>query len=161
MKSIKFFAVVLVVAAAIPAFGQSAQADLEVRATVIANCAISTTPVDFGNYDPLSLTADDGTGTITVACTRGIPNLLLEIDNGVSGVRQMTFGAEVLPYQLYRDSGRTAVWGTGAAGVDPNTLGPGTVNPAGKTVTVYGRIPAGQDAAVGAYSQIVQAIINY
>ena len=162
MKSIKFLAVVLIFTA-VPAFAQSSKsADLAVTAEVIANCTIATTPVDFLTYDPLSATADDdGVGTITVACTRGIPTLSVEINNGASGVRQMTFGAEVLGYQLYSNAARTSVWGTGAAGVNPNTITAGTVNPAGKTLNVYGRIPAGQDAAVGNYSQTLQATINY
>ena len=164
MKStIKFLAVVLVFSA-VPVFAQTEQADLLVEAVVVANCSISTTGVDFGNYDPIATVADDATGTITVACTRGIPSLSLEIDNGVSGVREMTDGGtEVLPYQLYSDAGRTTVWGTGAAGIDPSNVayGPGAVNPAGKTITVYGRIAVGQDAAVGNYSQLLQAIVNF
>ena len=158
MKStIKFLAVVMVFAA-VPVFGQSKQADLNVSAQVVANCTISTLPVNFGTYDPLSATADDdGVGSITVACTRGIPTLLVEIDNGTSGVRQMSDGGvELLSYQLYSDVGRASVWGTGAAGVDP-----GAVNPAGTTLSVYGRIPAAQDVAVGNYAQTLQAIINY
>ena len=163
MKStIKFLAVVLVFSA-VPVFAATEQADLVVTANVIANCSIETAPVNFGDYDPIATTADDATGSITVACTRGIPGaLLLEIDDTVA--REMVNGAEVLPYELYSDAARSSVWGTGAAGIDPNDAAypGGTVNPSGKTITVYGRIEAGEDAAVGInYTQTLQAIINF
>lgn len=157
MKSIKFVVAVLVVVSAVPAFGQSASADLDVTAQVVANCAITTTPVDFLTYDPLSATPDDdGQGTITVRCTRGLPGgVTIEIEDAS---RQMVgvVNAETLSYDLYTDAARGTVWGTGAAAVNP-----GLVTPAGTTLQVYGRIPAGQDVIVDTYNQTLTATINY
>ena len=53
---------------------QSASASLAVNASVSKNCTITTSPVNFGAYDPVSANATsplDGTGTITVTCTKG------------------------------------------------------------------------------------------
>ena len=58
----------------IPAFAGSATANLNVSASVAAVCTISTAPVAFGAYDPVVANAAtdlNGTGTVTVACTKG------------------------------------------------------------------------------------------
>src|SRR5688572_26333093 len=65
--------IALATVAALPLFGsstldgQSASASLTVTASVAKNCTISTTPVNFGAYDPVAANATaplDGTGTI-------------------------------------------------------------------------------------------------
>ena len=72
----------------------------------------------------------------------------------------MRQGTETLDYNLYQDSTRTVIWGDGTGGsqtfVQPDPrLG---VN---IDVTVYGRIPAGQDVSSGAYSSTVTATIFF
>lgn len=156
MKSIKFLAVAVIVTAAVPAFAATKTANLPISANVIANCTITTTPVAFGNYDPVvaNAAADlDAAGSVTVACTRGIVGLTVDLDNGLVGTRDMQNGAERLDYQLYTDATRSTVWGTGVS--------PGVVTPAGTTLPVYGRVPQAQDVAVGAYNDTVVATINY
>jgi len=52
----------------------SATANLQVTAAVSANCTITTATVAFPAYDPIIANAsanDDGTGTVTIACTKG------------------------------------------------------------------------------------------
>ena len=73
-----------------------------------------------------------------------------------TGGRVMT-GPGNLTYELYSDAGRTAIWGATAtsAGKVPTSTG------ASQTLTVYGRIPRGQNVAVGAYSQTVTVTLNF
>lgn len=155
MKSIKFFAVVLVFAA-VPVFGQSADAPLDVTANVVANCTITTLPVDFGDYDPLAAgNDDDGVGTITIRCTRGA-GVSIDLDlglNAVGGLRHMTDGTDNLNYELYTDAPGGTVWNSLAIAASANF--------AARNFSVFGRIPAGQDVGVGVYNDTVQATINY
>ena len=61
-------AVAALIASAQPVSAASATADLNVSATVINNCVISTAALAFGNYDPVDVNAAanlDGTGTVT------------------------------------------------------------------------------------------------
>ena len=53
---------------AAPAFGASATSNVAVSATVINNCTITTTPVAFGNYDPLAAAPDNNSGTVVITC---------------------------------------------------------------------------------------------
>ena len=148
----------------IPAFAGSATANLNVSASVAAVCTISTAPVAFGAYDPVVANAAtdlNGTGTVTVACTKGA-SATIDLGNGNNlsgGSRRMSSGSDFLNYSLYKDAARTQVWGTGLAGGTTYTY-----NSASKTatnVTVYGKVPQAQDVTVGAYSDVVLATINY
>ena len=148
----------------VPAFAGSATANLNVSASVSAVCTISTAAVAFGAYDPVvtnAAAALNGTGTLTVACTKGAS---ATIDLGVggnllAGSRRMTSGADFLNYALYKDAARTQVWGTGLAG--GATLTYNSATKAATNLTVYGTVPGGQDVTVGSYSDVVVATINY
>src|SRR5271169_1884903 len=64
-------ALAFTLAAAAPvAFAGSATNPLTLSATVINNCSITTTPVAFGNYDPLSASPNQASGTVVIACTK-------------------------------------------------------------------------------------------
>lgn len=142
-------------------------ANLVVEAEVTANCSISTTGLNFGQYDPVGTHAStdlDGTGTIQVTCTSGSTGAITlsqgaNADPGSTDdvpLRRMTDGAEFLGYFLYQDSGRTTVWGNSAT-TDVDHLGTGTST----DVTVYGRVTAGQNVAAGSYSDTVVATITF
>ena len=83
---------VAIVAAAFsaPASAATATANLGVSATVTNNCTISTAALAFGSYDPVVTHAStnlDGTGTVVVACTKGVaPTVGLGL--GIERVRQ-------------------------------------------------------------------------
>jgi spore coat protein U-like protein len=148
----------------IPAFAATATANLSVSASVSAVCTITTTPVAFGAYDPVVANAAanlNATGTVTVACTKGAA-ATIDLDNGSNlsgGSRRMASGTDFLTYALYKDAARTQVWGSGLAGGTTSAY-----NSASRTataVTVYGTVPQAQDVAVGAYSDVVVATINY
>jgi spore coat protein U-like protein len=148
----------------VPAFAGSATANLSVTANVSANCTISTAPVAFGAYDPVSanLAANlNGTGTVTVACTKGTA-ATIDLGNGNNlsgGSRRMGSGSDFLNYALYKDAARTQVWGTGLAGGSTYAYASASKNSV--AVTVYGTVPMNQDVTVGAYTDTVVATINY
>jgi spore coat protein U-like protein len=132
-----------------------------VSAGVPARCTVSATNLDFPSAGILS-TAKDATNTISVVCTRDAAyQIMLGAglnDGGVGvGARKMKFGSETLTYQLYRDPGRSVVWG--------NTLNVDAKGGTGTGVTdnhtVYGRVPPQPTPAPGAYTDTVVVTVEY
>lgn len=158
----------LFLAASTSSHAGTATSNLSVTATVSANCTISTAPVAFGAYDPVSAnatTALNGSGTITVTCTSGSTGTITlgQGSNPAGGstdaapARQMKdAGTDVLAYALYQDSGRTTVWGN-TAGTGVADVGTGAV----QNVTVYGAVAAGQNVPAGSYSDTVLATVTF
>ena len=72
--------------------------------------------------------------------------------------RRMAGGTDFLSYELYQDSSRSTVWGSGVAAGETIVTAP---SKAARTFTVYGRVPAGQDVAAGSYNDTVVATINF
>jgi len=129
-----------------------------------AACTITTTAVSFGSYNVFAGSADDGTGQITYRCTGTPPPLVtIQLDKGGSpsfSPRQMRNGSETLNFNLYLDSTRTTIWGDGTGGTQVYSQ----ANPAnGQSInlSVFGRIPAGQDVSAGTYSATVTATIFF
>lgn len=133
------------------------------HAYAAGSCTISTTSVNFGSYNVFNPSATDSTGTITINCNGGAHNIVVTLSKGASGTftpRRMTKGAETLDYNLFRDAGRSSVWGDGTSGTSTYT----DANPPNNTdtvLTVYGRVTAEQDVTAGAYSDTVSAVINF
>ncbi len=134
-------------------------ANLTVSATVVANCLISTSPVAFGEYDPISVNAAaaiDVTGAVLTTCTTGSsPTITLgDGANYDAGRRMVNGGTNYLSYELYTTNARDTVWSsTGVATPAPD----GTQ----KSNTVYGRLPGGQNMPVGAYTDTVLATVTF
>jgi spore coat protein U-like protein len=131
-------------------------------------CTVSATPLAFGLYLPVNATPDDSTGSISVNCTTEafiqFVAYSITLSGGGSGnpaARRMLSGAGQLGYQLYRDSARTAVWGTTSAQDVTGSSLLGRTFPFSVTHTVYGRIPARQSVASGAYTDVIQVIVTY
>lgn len=127
------------------------------------SCTISATSVNFGNYNVFNGTALDSTGTITYRCNAAASNITIALSKGLSSTynpRQMSKGAEALAYNLYQNSARTTVWGDGTGGTfiyfRANPPNNSNVN-----LTVYGRVPAGQDVSAGTFNDTVSATINF
>ena len=136
--------------------------NLSVSATVSNNCQITNTPaVAFGNYDTLSVTPIDATGTISLACTKGaVAVIALDTSanptHATGTTRAMKDAAsDYVSYELYSDSSRTAVWKS--SGVTE----PAAPSKAAVDYTVYGRIPAGQDVPANAYSDTVVITVSF
>ena len=126
-------------------------------------CTISATSVNFGNYNVFDGSDVDSTGTVTYRCNGSAHNITVGLTKGVSTTftpRQMEKGGEVLYYNLFRDASRTTIWGDGSSGTAVYSIG----NPPNNTnvnLTVYGRVPAGQDVSAGSFSDTVTAVINF
>jgi spore coat protein U-like protein len=139
----------------------TATTTMNVTATVLSSCSVSATDLAFGNYNPISGAALDGATSISVTCTNGTSyNVGISAGGGAGATtasRKMTNGANTLNYTLYRDAGRTNVWGDIVA---TDTL-PGTGSGAAQPIDVYGRIPGGQTAPSGGYSDTVTITVTY
>jgi spore coat protein U-like protein len=142
---------VLAVAAA------AALAPSAARAAPVCSFGVASA-LAFGVYDPLATAHADSSSTLTYRCPKG-QAVRISLDAGLAGsfaARALTMGSERLLYNLYLDAARTIVWGDGTGG---SQVGPGAVtHGAGGTTTAYvfGRIPAGQDAAVGVYGDTIR-----
>ncbi|MDX2220768.1 MAG: spore coat U domain-containing protein [Burkholderiales bacterium] len=144
-------------------------------ALAAANCGVFSSTLNFGNYDVLDPVPTDSTTNILILCIRNPPpgietvsyTLSLSAGTGSFAARTMTNGPETLTYNLYANASRSsaAVWGDGSAGTV--TVG-GSLQPlTGQNPirlashTIYGRIPAQQDVAVGTYSANVILTMDY
>ena len=125
-----------------------------------AVCTVSTTGVNFGSYDTFSSLNLDGAGTVTVNCDISAPyTLSLSPGGGTYLSRAMASGAHILNYNLYSNATRTTVWGDGTAST-VTISGTATASiPANQTV--YGRIPAMQNAYVGSYSDSITVTLTF
>lgn len=139
------------------------QFPLLVTATVIADCLISTSDVDFGTSGVLT-TARTATGAITARCTNGASfTIALNAGTGAGATvanRRMTRGGgtQQVQYRLFLDSGRTQPWGDGTAGT---TRASSTGTGAAQSFTIYGLVPAQPTPLAGAYADTVTATITY
>lgn len=136
------------------------------------SCTVAATPVSFGVYEPLLATPDDSSGTITVTCTNRPPpgnvdlTYLLRLSRGLSGTfrpRQMAAGPLRLDYNLYLNSARSLIWGDGTEftlflPAQMRLTGNRTLT---QTHTVYARMPAGQDANVGSYTDTIVVTLEF
>jgi spore coat protein U-like protein len=148
---------------ATPVHAGSANANLSVTSTVSNNCTISTAALAFGSYDPVVTHAStdlDGTGTVTIACTKGAAaTVALGLGSNASGSTRRMKDADnnYLTYEIYQDSNRSTVWGTGADALTP----PVAPSKAARNFTAYGRVAADQDVPAGSYSDTVVATVNF
>ena len=137
-----------------PTGGGHAQIGFTVQGTVIPNCYLSATALNFGTASFIT-TAINATNTITVQCTNGLPyNIGLNAGSttgGTTTTRLMASGANTVSYKMYSDSGHTTNWG--------NTVGTDTVSGTGtagnQTLTVYGQVPIQSSSTPASYSDLV------
>jgi spore coat protein U-like protein len=119
---------------------------------------LTATPVAFGTYNVFATTDLTSTGTISYSCPPPLSPLvtLSASADGAYRPRKLLSFPNVgrLTYELYADAAATRVWGTGADG---------QVLPAGNAMvaTVYGRVFAQQDAAIGSYFDFIVATFNF
>src|SRR5262245_16021784 len=141
--------------AAGPAWAASASTSFSVTASVSASCTIRATAISFGAYDPVvthAATPLDGTGTVTITCTKGAV-ATVGLNTGLHGAsaqgttRAMTDGSSgVLSYEIYQDSGRSTLWGN----TGPDLFAPAAApSKAPRSFNTYGRVPAAQDVPSG------------
>jgi len=163
VKSHRPYAIPIAVlaAAALLALGGPAQAgtdttQLTVTARVQSGCSVDGGVLDFGTYTAGQADDVTATGVITLLNCNG--TVTIELDGGSSGNvqnRTMRSGNNTLRYQLYTDNTYSRVWGTGQQALQFMALS--TTAP----VTVYGKIPGGQNVPAGNYSDTVNVTVNF
>jgi spore coat protein U-like protein len=137
-----------------------------VTASVAANCLVSATDLAFGAFDGVN-DINTLSSTVGVRCTTGTPytvGLNVGTGGGTFAARTLTNGTNTLLYNLYRNAGRTEIWGDGTAstftvaGTGAGMGVPNTVNH-----TVFGLLPAAgnQAAPVSSYASTIQVTVTY
>jgi len=130
------------------------------------NCRWNTQPTTmaFGTYSVFGTSAQT---TITNFAFRCTPNQYarLTLSRGSSGVyvpsRTMLSGANIANYNVYVDAGGTTIWGDTTGGSVSYDVYNSLPSDKDFTDTMYGIAPAGQDLAVGAYTDILFATLGY
>jgi spore coat protein U-like protein len=131
-------------------------------ARVEAACSITTTGVSFGTYDVFQASPVDSTGSVRYQCTGSTGTFTISLGTGSSGTfqpRTMVSGAERLNYNLYLDAARTSIWGDATGGTSWFMESNASGKPV--TITVFGRIPPGQDVAAGTYTDTIIVTIQF
>jgi len=147
-----------------PLLSGSAQAQttvtttMTVTANVVASCSVVGGTLAFGNYDPIAAAATDASVQIGVRCTRGTTALIgLSLGANPAGTtRRMNNAGSFLIYELYQDAPRTIMWGTGTDRVTYVAASNALTN-----FTVFGRVFALQDVAVGAFTDTVTISVTF
>ncbi len=145
---------------------QSAQAattdsvNVSATATVSTVCALSTTPLKFGEVSLTGVT--NGSASVTATCTDG-GAYDIGIDDGQhadAGQRKLASGDNSLNYDLYSDSAYGTRWGN----VIGTSTVPGIGNGTAQELQIYGQIAASQPIVSGNgvdYADTVAVNITY
>ena len=135
------------------------------RPALAASCSFGISTLNFGEVDTLNGEVGQGTATLSITCTNVVtgavricPNIGAGSGGATGAVRHMRNASNApLDFTLSLDPGGQTLWGS----IEHALLGtPPTINlttslfgSISTTRTIYGRIPAGQQAAaVGLYT---------
>ena len=142
--------------------GDLATSSFTASANLAAQCSISASDLVFG-ATPSTAAPINQTSTINLNCSQGAAwQVALNPGNGAGATtttRKMTRdgGTETLNYQLYRNAGRTQLWGQSQN--NDTFSGSGTGN--NQSLTVYGRVPAQTTPRTGVYRDTVVATVIF
>ena len=120
--------------------------------------------LSFGAYDVFGPNVD-AAGSLTYVCTGVLPgdNVVITLETGGASSftpRQMQSGPYRLDYNIFLDATRISIWGDGTAGsVFYGPVVPPEALPI--VVPMYGRIPSGQDAHVGVYTDTIIVTMSF
>ena len=121
------------------------------------SCTASSTSVAFGSYDPFSSSPNDAVGSVAVTCNVSASyTIALSAGQGTFTNRTLLNGTHSMNYNLYTDSLHSQVWGDGT-GATHTVAGSGT----SASYSVYGEIPALQNAYVGSYADSVVVTVSF
>ena len=158
----------------LPAYAFTTTADMNVSADINASCIMSSTDLDFGDYDAtgVNVTADlTATATISTTCTSGA-NGVITMSGGSHSLyclsskcyRRMANEGETsfLRYNIYTNESLSwgSVWSdnTSATNEVVQVIGSGV----SQNTTVYGEITKNQrNAAAGSYTDTITITLNY
>lgn len=131
------------------------------------SCTVTATGVNFGNYNVVNSANTDSTGSVRVRCTLLVAvagSFTIDLSTGSSGSyaqRNLRNGSSVLTYNLYTDAARSQILGNGSSGSSRITRNFSALIGVDQTVTVYGRIRAGQNVPAGSYSDTIIVTVTY
>jgi spore coat protein U-like protein len=128
----------------------------------LGSCTITAVGVSFGTYNVFSGSPLDSTGSVTYNCISVLTTITINLSRGGAPTftpRQMLRSGEALSYNLYLDAARMSIWGDATSGTSHYAATPILLS--NVTLTIYGRIPAGQDVSAGTYTDTVVATINF
>jgi spore coat protein U-like protein len=120
-------------------------------------CTVSAVGINFGSYDPFFPQNLDSTGSVEVSCdVTTTYSIALSPGRGTYTSRAMSNGSHELLYNLYTNVAHATLWGDGTAGT-------ATVDASGmdNEHTVYGSIPARQNALLGNYSDTIVVTLTF
>ena len=128
------------------------------------NCAVSSVPIQFGQYNSFDRSPIDAIGSVHVRCSVGTA-FTVKLGPGEHAAagfhpRRMrsATSSQTLIYNLYRDPVRALVWGDGT----DNTTVFSDIGTGGKqSVTIYGRLPAGQNVKSGLYHDSIVVTVEW
>jgi len=137
--------------------------------TIDTNCHVTaSSSVDFGTVDPTLATAANGSGSISVKCTKGtsLTDIKLDAGGNFSTARQMTDGTHFVAYSLYKDAGHSIAWGDDNATFNASSQYGGyagfTSAVVAQTFNVYGLVAAAaEDVPAGVYSDTVNVTVDF
>ncbi len=137
------------------------------RAAPGTTCVVSSLSSLAFAYDSSLVAPTDSSASMTIQCSRsgGPPNITMTISAGASATsgstspRQMRgiSSGDLLSYNIYRDAGRSQVFGQ-TAGVDTLSVPVSGIPNKGSTtvpINLWGRIPALQAVGIGSYTDSV------
>jgi spore coat protein U-like protein len=144
------------------ALAAEATTTFNVTGTVIGVCTVSVPAMAFGTTIPATIASNiDTSVNMSVTCASSVGyGVALSAGGGTGAtyaVRRLTSGTDTMDYSLYRDSGRTEVWGDGSG---TTVAYSGTGTGAAQTIPVYGRIPP-QTVPTGAYTDTITVTLTY
>lgn len=134
------------------------QVSFSALANVDRTCNVTAQDINFGIHGLLN-TQLDASGGLSVTCTSGL-TYAVSLNGGISNApptqRKMLKGSESILYGLYKDTGRTQAFGSGA-GQTVSGTGDGTAQP----FPVYGRVGVQQTPSPGVYKDTVVVTVTY
>lgn len=128
------------------------------------SCRVTLQDFAFGTYLPGAGSPLDVTGSVDLSCSGRPGTFLVTMGTGSSGSfasRTMISGAFAMLYNLFRDSGRTLVWGDGTGG---SVVSGGVKSGLGRedfSLPVYGRVPPAQSVGAGLYQDSILVTVAF
>jgi spore coat protein U-like protein len=128
-------------------------------------CTVSTTQIDFGNYDVFSAAPTTGTGTITLSCDpKADVTIAIGHSSNSGGFRPRMMDhallADTLDYNIYTGSDLMTVWGDGTHGTKTVNL-TNVKNNNTPPIIINGKIEPLQNVSAGDYGEHLFVTITF
>lgn len=149
----------------------AAQQSIPVSATVSESCVISSTPLNFGAYDPtINNNRLRAQSLISVKCTNGGASKRVALGEGknpasgstcASPLRRMISSqGDFLAYQIYVNASENIPWGH-CVNNSMVLIPPSTSSLVSQDIPVFGAVSANQDAQKGNYTDTLNIRISF